>query len=137
MREIKNITSKNFKDFGTIIEFPEGNTEEFIIVEKEESNPWRLAVFRYQKKEISTIECHPTSKESFEPLSGVTVLVVANNDNPAGYEAFLLDKPVCLKKGVWHQVLALSAEAQVKITENLEVESEFYELDKPIKVQIG
>jgi Ureidoglycolate hydrolase len=137
MREIKNITSKNFKDFGTVIEFPEGNTEEFIIVEKEESNPWRLAVFRYQKKEISTIECHPTSKESFEPLSGVTVLVVASNDNPAGYEAFLLDKPVCLKKGIWHQVLALSAEAQVKITENLEVESEFYELEKPIKVQIG
>ena len=35
-----------------------------------------------------------------------------------------------LKKGIWHQVMALTPEAQVKITENLEVPSEFYEFEK-------
>jgi hypothetical protein len=34
------------------------------------------------------------------------------------------------KKGIWHQVIALSEEAQVKIAENNEVESVFYEFKK-------
>lgn len=83
------------------------------------------------------MECHPTSLESFEPLSGLTVLVVAEHDKPDEYEAFILDKPVCLYKGVWHQVLALTDEAQVKIAENLDVSSKFYDLEKPISVFVG
>lgn len=77
---------------------------------------------------------HP---KSFEPLHGLTVLVVATHENPEEYEAFILDKPVCLKKGIWHQVLALTEEAQVKIVENLEVQSEFYDLEKAIHVLVG
>lgn len=46
-------------------------------------------------------------------------------------------KPICLEKGIWHQVLALTDEAQVKITENLEVESVFHELKKAILVYVG
>ena len=79
----------------------------------------------------------PASRESFEPLHGLTVLVVATHENPEEYEAFILDKPVCLKKGIWHQVLALTEEAQVKIVENLEVQSEFYDLEKAIHVLVG
>ena len=74
----------------------------------------------------------PYSKESFEPLKGISVLLVAEHEKPEDYHAFLLDKPICLKKGVWHQVLSLTAEAEVKITENLEVSSEFYSPEKPI-----
>jgi hypothetical protein len=48
-----------------------------------------------------------------------------------------LDKPVGLAKGVWHQTLALTPEAQVKITENVEVESVFYTYDKPKRVYLA
>lgn len=89
------------------------------------------------KQRNPTDGVHPTSRESFEPLHGLTVLVVATHENPEEYEAFILDKPVCLKKGIWHQVLALTEEAQVKIVENLEVQSEFYDLEKAIHVLVG
>lgn len=137
MKEIQNITKENFEQFGTVIAFPENSKEPFLILETEAEAAWRLAVFRYNNREISEMECHPTSKESFEPLSGITVLLVAKHEVPDEYQAFVLDKPVCLGKGIWHQVLSLTEEAQVKITENLEVESLFHQLDKKIKVQIG
>lgn len=137
MVRIETITTEAFEKFGSVIEFPQGNQDNFYIVETEETQPWRLAVFRYSNKSIQRIECHPTSKESFEPLSGVTLLLVAEQETPEDYCVFLLDKPVCLKKNIWHQVLALSQEAQVKITENLEVESRFYDLPEPIGAYIG
>lgn len=89
------------------------------------------------RKSIQRIECHPTSMETFEPLSGVTVLLVAEHVTPEDYKAFVLDKPVCLKKGVWHQVLSLTPVAEVKITENKDVYSDYYDLPKEIRVQIG
>lgn len=136
MKPIKHISVKAFEKYGSVLEFPEDSKESFYILETEEKAPWRLAVFRYNNKSIHTIECHPTSKESFEPLYGVTILVVAEHEQPEEYEAFVLDKPICLKKGIWHQVLALTEEAQVKITENLEVESRFYDFGKEISVQM-
>ena len=106
------------------------------IVITEEKEPWRLAVFRYNNKTVKRMECHPASLESFEPLKGLTVLIVAEHENPEAYEAFILDKPVCLYKGIWHQVLSLTDEAQVKIAENLEVGSEFFEFEKEISVSV-
>lgn len=137
MRKLQSIHRETFARFGEVLEFPEGFAEPFCIITTERSEPWRLAVFRYTNKEIQRMECHPASKESFEPLSGFTVLVVAEHDEPEAYEAFILDKPVCLKKGIWHQVLSLTDEAQVKITENLEVSSEFYDLEEAVQVILG
>ena len=134
---LESISAKAFEPFGTVLEFPEGFEGNFFIVDTDENNPWRVAVFRYWNKEIQRIECHPTSKETFEPLSGVTVLIVAEHETPYDYHAFILDKPVCLKKGVWHQTLTLTDEASVKITENLEVESVFHDLAEPVRALIG
>lgn len=136
MAEIEVITRDAFAPFGTVIEFPEENTDTFFIADTEEKEPWRIAVFRYRNHSIQKIERHPTSKESFEPLSGTTLLLVAETEQPENYHIFLLDKPVCLKKNIWHQVLSLSPEAQVKITENLEVESVFYELKQEIGAKV-
>ncbi|WP_432627108.1 ureidoglycolate lyase [Brotaphodocola sp.] len=136
MAEIERITVENFAPFGSVIEFPKDNHDNFYIVETEETEPWRLAVFRYSNHEIQRIERHPTSKESFEPLSGTTLLLTAETDTPENYHIFLLDRPICLKKNIWHQVLSLSDEAVVKITENREVESVFYDLPKPIRTQV-
>ena len=137
MKTLQYVQRETFLPYGEVLEFPAGIEETFCIITTEEKEPWRLAVFRYTNKEIQRMECHPTSRESFEPLHGLTVLVVATHDNPEEYEAFILDKPVCLKKGIWHQVLALTEEAQVKIVENLEVQSEFYDLEKAIHVLVG
>ena len=137
MVKIESITRENFAPFGTVIEFSPDFDGIYEILETEEEKPWILAVFRYTNKTIQRIENHPTSMETFEPLSGVTVLLVAEHETPEKYKAFVLDKPVCLKKGVWHQVLSLTPSAEVKITENKDVYSEFYDLPEEIQVQIG
>lgn len=134
MVKLESVTAEAFAPYGTVLEFPEGYEDSFCIVDTEEEHPWRVAVFRYSSKEIRVIENHPTSKETFEPLNGLTVLLVAEHETPEEYRAFILDKPVCLKKGIWHQVIALTPVAEVKITENLEVESVFYEYDRPKSV---
>lgn len=137
MVPLESITTEGFKKFGTVLVFPREYDESFYIVDTENQEPWRVAVFRFSNKEIQVIENHPTSKETFEPLQGIAVLLVAENATPEEYRAFVLDQPVCLKKGVWHQVLALTPEAQVKITENLEVASEFYSYQKAKKVVLA
>lgn len=133
---VESITREAFEPFGTVLEFPEGFEGNFRIVDTEEEKPWRVAVFRYSNKEIKKIENHPYSKESFEPLKGLTVLLVAEHDTPEDYRAFVLDKPVCLKKGIWHQTLSLTPEAEVKITENLDVEAVFYEYETAKRVEL-
>ena len=137
MVKIESITRENFAPFGTVIEFSPDFDGIYEILETEDEKPWILAVFRYTNKTIQRIENHPTSMETFEPLSGVTVLLVAEHETPEKYKAFVLDKPVCLKKGVWHQVLSLTPSAEVNITENKDVYSEFYDLPEEIQVQIG
>ena len=137
MVKIESITRETFAPFGTVIEFSPDFDGIYEILETEDEKPWILAVFRYTNKTIQRIENHPTSMETFEPLSGVTVLLVAEHETPENYKAFVLDKPVCLKKGVWHQVLSLTPSAEVKITENKDVYSDFYDLPEEIQVQIG
>lgn len=134
MALVECITKEAFVPFGSVIEIPQGGEDGFYIVEAEEEAPWRLAVYRYNNRSVRQFECHPYSKESFEPLKGITVLLVAEHDTPQDFHVFILDKPICLKKGVWHQVLSLTDEAQVKITENLEVTAEFYDLEEPVGV---
>ena len=138
MTALKSVHQEDFAKYGKVLEFPADSKEErFEVVITEEKQPWRLAVFRYRNKTVKQMECHPTSLESFEPLYGLTVLIVAEHDKPEEYEAFILDKPVCLYKGIGHQTLALTDEAQVKIAENLEVNSEFYDFEKEIEVLVG
>lgn len=137
MGRLKSINKKEFEKYGKVLEFSDADADKpFEIVITEEKEPWRLAVFRYRNKTVKRMECHPSSLESFEPLSGLTVLIVAEHESPEAYEAFILDKPVCLYKGIWHQTLSLTEEAQVKIAENLEVTSEFFELEKEIEVKV-
>lgn len=137
MVSLLSITPEDFSPYGTIITLPQNSEEDWYIVDGDSQNPWRIAVFRFRNKEIIQLECHRDSKESFEPLSGVTVLLVASPQAPHQWKAFVLDKSVCLKKGVWHQVLSLTSDAQVKITENNEVSTEFYNLEKTVKVVVG
>lgn len=137
MLNIEPITAEMFAPFGKVIEFsPRPEDERFEIVVREEVEPWRIAVFRVRQRTAGRLECHPTSMESFEPMRGMGVLLVAEPWSPENVHAFLLDAPICLYKGIWHEVVALSEEAIYKITENKEVHSEFYEFKTPAAVQV-
>lgn len=137
MRPIEMITEESFGRFGRLIRFPDEDQTNFYIVADGGEKPWRLAVYRYWNDTIRRIECHPDSMESFEPLDGTTILIAAEHETPEDYHAFLLDRPVILEKGVWHQTLTLTGESSVKITENADVYSVYYDLPAEVSVGIG
>lgn len=135
--KVENISTGRFAPFGDVLEFPEHAAENFRIIVREESSSWRLAVLRFTRHVIERIENHPSSRENFEPLKGAAILVAAEHEKPSELSAFFLDRPVCLHRGIWHEVLALTPEAQVTITENLDVESEYFELKEPLSLFLG
>ncbi len=131
---IKKITAENFRKYGRIIEYsgkrPKNkNLNLFRIVLKENKRyGWRIAYLVLRDKKIDRLERHPGSFESFEPVRGSSVIYLARKKNSKA-ELFYLNKPVILKKGIWHGVVTLTPESEIKITENAEVESLF----RPIK----
>lgn len=130
---IRCIDNESFARYGTVIQAPGRHEDGYyqVLVEETES-PWKLAIYEFDRRSTRVLERHPSSMESFEPLRGTALLVLAPTEAPGDLEVFLLDVPVCLFKGIWHQVLSLSDHAQVKITENILVTSEFHELDQEI-----
>ena len=135
---LQTITPEGFAKFGDVLDWRDAFGEEgfHIITRAEDPTGWRLAVLLAKHHAISSLERHPTSKESFEPVSGVAALCLAPPEDPTAIEAFLLDRAVVLGKGVWHGVLALSDEALIKIAENLTVTGESHELDAPLKAMV-
>lgn len=126
MIPIEPITAEDFAPYGTVM-LPDP-ARPWDVVAAEDSPGWRIALMRVGSEPVTRLERHPTSRESFEPLSGTAVLLVSA-ESPKDYRAFLLDAPVCLHKGVWHQITALAGEAVVKIVENKDVESEYFDFD--------
>jgi ureidoglycolate hydrolase len=135
MKAIQNITKNNFGKYGTIIDFTgKADDPEFEIIITHKDDPWRIAMLRVKERDFTELENHPSSLETFEPVEGMCLLLLSLGTEESDYEVFLLDRPVCLNKGVWHGIATLTHVSEVKITENLEVDTEFYRLDKPMKV---
>jgi len=134
MIPIKRLDENNFKKFGIVIE-PDDRSKVFsVICGDEKAAGWRIGYLVAKPENVNGMEAHPESMETFEPVSGTAVMIVAEQKTPDKIEAFLLDKPVCLHKNTWHAVSVLSDVAEIKITENYNVESVFYKLEKPIDV---
>lgn len=128
-KTIKTIKQSEFGKYGYIIQHDSNNSDNFqVILNENEATGWRIAVSKVTSRNISTFGKHPNSMESFEPVEGTTLIYVANSESPEDYEIFLLDKPVCLFKNIWHATCCLSEYSIVKITENLRVESQEYKL---------
>jgi len=125
--KIKRITKTNFRRYGWVIEYPDKNKKSekhnlFRIVLKESaSRGWRIAYLIVRDKTIRRLEHHPHSFESFEPIRGKSLLFVSAENLPKKIECFLLDRPIILKKKIWHGIVAQGKEAEVKLTENAEV----------------
>lgn len=133
---MKNITTRSFSKFGSIIEYP-GLTQKNkkknlfrIVLEDPKAPGWRIAYLVVRDKMINTLEQHPGTFESFEPVKGRAVLFVALKKDPEQIESFRLDRPVILKKGVWHGIITKGRSAEVKITENSEVKCVYWRLSK-------
>ncbi len=134
MTKIQNLNSKNFKKYGIII-CPENKNKIFDVICKEnEKVGWRIGYLILKPQKVKMLEAHTHSMETFEPVKGHLIIIVAENKKPKNFKAFLLDKPICLHKGIWHAIIALSEIIEVKITENSEVDSVFYKLKKPLDI---
>jgi len=141
--EIKTLTPKNFKKYGRIllpIEEENKRIQEhsvaYMVLEKAISKGWLMSYFSVSKRFTDAMENHPNTKETFEPLSGASIIVLAHGPTPENPEAFLLDKPVVLYEGVWHDVLALSENATMRINENTEVQDVRQKLPYIIKAEL-
>lgn len=129
--EIKTITKERMAKYGIILDHisQEDGYEPLVNVE---SKGWIWALLTFKNKTIDYIECHPTSKESFEPVFGTSLIFLSVPEDPTQVEIFLLDKIIMLNEGVWHNVLTVSDVSRVKITENNDVTSEYYRYPVPI-----
>lgn len=136
MLPIQRITPENFLPFGTVLDFqPDPPDPRFEVkVERPGGAGWRLAVFCVTIREAERLECHPSTPESFIPCGGTGVLLCAAPDTPDEVHAFLLDRPVCMAPGAWHEVVALSERAYFQVTEDIDVCSRFHNFEKPVGV---
>ncbi|MFA5338394.1 MAG: hypothetical protein WC330_08675 [Candidatus Omnitrophota bacterium] len=131
---IKKITTKNFSSFGKLIRHPSKHFKSrkrnlFCIVCKETKNVgWRIAYLIVRDRIIDKLEQHPQTFESFEPVAGKALLYVAREKDPKQIYCFDLDKPVILDKGIWHGVVTLNGDSEIKITENANVDCIYWEL---------
>jgi hypothetical protein len=80
---------------------------------------------------VSRLQCHD-SPETFEPVKGRAVIFLARPSRPDVVKAFLLDKPIIIKAGVWHDVAAISKEAEIKICENSPIKTRYIRCREPI-----
>ncbi|MDD5246222.1 MAG: hypothetical protein PHS09_02385 [Candidatus Omnitrophica bacterium] len=139
MFKIRKITSVSFRRFGRVIEFAQkrtrcggGNLFCKVVTETRKVG-WRIAYLVVREKTLSRMESHPQSWESFEPVCGRSLLFVSRRKDPGSVECFLLDRPVVLKKGLWHGIITLNGECEVKITENASVDCLYWQLGRPIQ----
>src|SRR3989338_1649885 len=127
--KINRLTHKSFKPYGIIVDSKcandDGQRNCFGILLAEPSQGWRIGYLIVRERLIKRLESHADSLETFEPVKGRAILAVAPHNKPQRLKIFLLDKPVVLKKGVWHDVAAVSKKAEIKIFENIEVKTEY------------
>ena len=137
----EKITHANFEKYGRVIAYPRqkdkgaGKNIFHIVLREREPSGWRIAYLVVREKKLSRLERHPVSFESLEPVKGRVRLFVARKKDPREIECFDLSVPVVLNKGVWHGVITIGKEAEIKISENAKVSCRYWKLLPPITPQ--
>jgi len=133
-RMAERITKDSFKSYGWVIEFPKDKLKNngkslFCVVRKDrKAAGWRIAYLIVRDKSLNKLEQHINTLESFEPVCGKTILYVSEAKVPSKIRRFRLDRPVILKKGIWHGVVTQGRQSEIKITENAVVKSAYWKL---------
>ena len=134
MIQIKPLNSRDFAKYGKIICQEKENEIFQVVLSEPAQTGWRIGYLVMGPGKTDSLEAHPESYETFEPVSGTAIMLVAEEATPDKIEAFLLDKPICINKKIWHGVRVLSQKCEIKIMENFEVESIFHKLEKSLEV---
>ncbi|MBI2941558.1 MAG: hypothetical protein HYY04_14080 [Chloroflexi bacterium] len=138
MRELKRITPESFARFGKVLTWdPTVGKRLQIAAEEHRGAPWMLATFRVDAHQITYLAEHPDSIELFWPVSGTGVILLATPEAPDDFEAFLLDVPIVINRGVWHGLCALSEEVILGIAEDVKAGGSRRDLDRPLRVGLG
>ncbi len=128
------ISARAFLPYGKIIGYPNQHKKRNkrnlwrVVHQVKEKRGWRIAYLIVRDRHIRRLEIHPYSDESFEPTEGKAILFVAKRKSISAIKAFLLDKPIILRRGVWHGIITLTAQTEVKITENVIVKCRYWHL---------
>jgi ureidoglycolate hydrolase len=135
--KIHKLTKRSIAPYGRIIDasgvkYKPGDNG-FGVIFKERSAGWRVAYLVVRERRITRLENHPNTAETFEPVRGAAVMALAANPEPEKFKLFLLDKPIIVKKGVWHNVAARSKNCEIKICEGIKVIEKHHRLTNPIK----
>ena len=130
----RKINAVNFRRYGLIIACPAAKAKDkkksifSIVLTDPAAKGWRIAHLLLRDKAVNYLERHIDSFESFEPLKGKALLYVAERKDPKRIRCFYLDKPVVLKKGIWHSVVTLTREAEIKIFENARLNCQYWQI---------
>ncbi len=135
---VRRITSRAFCAYGRVIAYPQRhragrNRNLFRIVLRQPRSGWRIAYLVVRDRSLRRLEQHPESFESFEPVRGRSLLFVSRRRDPLAIRCFLLDRPVILNKGLWHGIVTLDRESDVKITENSRVRSVYWNVSPKVR----
>lgn len=138
--KIRKLTTASIKPYGRLIdsscarEMPDGNGWGFVV--RQRSKGWRIAYLILRSKKFTRLERHD-SPETFEPVKGRAVIAVTLGSDPKRKNThsrgltpkfFLLDKPIVLKKGVWHALYTRTKESHIKIVENISLKSTYQKI---------
>ncbi len=107
----------------------------FGIVFRERSAGWRIAYLVVRRRTITRLENHPNTAETFEPVRGRAVIALATPERPCDVKIFYLDKPIVVRKGVWHNVAATTPRCEIKICEGIKVGHVYHALQYPISTK--
>lgn len=133
---IEHLTPDAFAPYGDVVA-PDGDDPFVVHVAEPHEKGWRFARSRVTPGPVTSLGRHETTRESFVPLAGTTVIVVAQRDSPHRMQAFLLDRGVVIHKDVWHQTVALSERSYLAISENHDVGQDDHVLAEPLTVGLG
>ncbi len=130
----RRISARNFRKYGWVIEYPGKSSQPrhknmFTVILRERLPVgWRIAYLLLRGKRLLRLEQHPDSFESFEPVKGRTLLYVSEKRDRKKIACFALERPVILRKGIWHEVVTLGRESEIKICENASVQCLYWML---------
>jgi len=132
------LTPQRFRPYGRIIHYPAKqvkvrNRNLFRIVLADKTAPgWRIAYLVVRDRKIYRLEKHPASFESFEPICGRSLIFVATRPDFKAIKCFYLDRPVIVNKNVWHGVVTLDRESEMKLTENAKVRCVYWKMGRKL-----
>lgn len=92
---------------------------------------WRVAILAIKPGPLARIHRHPESEECFSPLAGSPCIAVAEPDSPEILRVFRLDEPVCIRRQVWHEIVA-GEDSRVFIAENATITGEPRPIHPPV-----